>query len=244
MTKNNTFRPKKAMILAAGLGKRMRPLTATTPKPLVEVAGKALIDRSLDRLVDAGVETAVVNVHWLADLVEVHLARRSAPKIEISDERAALLETGGGIVHALDKLGPDPFLLFNSDSFWIEGSRPNLDVMFEAWDETRMDALLMLASTVETVGYSGPGDFVMDRDGLLARREERKVAPFVYAGTALLHPRLFEGAPEGAFSLNTLFDRAIEADRLFGVRMDGLWLHVGTPEAIGKAEAKIRESAA
>ena len=244
MTDKKTFRPNTAMILAAGLGKRMRPLTATTPKPLVEVGGKALIDRSLDRLVDAGVEKAVVNVHWLADLVEVHLARRAAPEIEISDERDRLLETGGGIVKALDKLGPDPFLLFNSDSFWIEGARPNLDTMFEAWNEERMDALLMLASTVETVGYAGPGDFVMERDGLLARREERKVAPFVYAGTALLHPRLFEGAPEGAFSLNTLFDKAIEAGRLYGVRMEGLWLHVGTPEAISRAEAKIRESAA
>lgn len=238
------FRPTRAMILAAGLGKRMRPLTATTPKPLVEVAGRALIDRSLDRLVEAGVETAVVNVHWLADLVEVHLARRSAPKIEISDERAALLDTGGGIVHALDKLGPDPFLLCNSDSFWIEGARPNIDTMCEVWDDARMDALLMLASTVETVGYTGRGDFVMGRDGQLTRREERKVAPFVYAGTALLHPRLFEGAPEDAFSLNALFDRAIERGRLFGMRMEGLWLHVGTPDAVAKAEAKILGSAA
>ncbi|MDJ0931024.1 nucleotidyltransferase family protein [Breoghania sp.] len=244
MTDKKTFRPHKAMILAAGLGKRMRPLTATTPKPLVEVAGKALIDRSLDRMVEAGVETAVVNVHWLADLVEVHLARRSAPKIEISDERDALLETGGGIVHALDTLGPDPFLLFNSDSFWIEGARPNLNVMFEAWDDSCMDALLMLASTVETVGYPGLGDFVMDRDGLLSRREERKVAPFAYAGTALLHPRLFDGAPEEPFSLNELFDKAIEQGRLYGVRMEGLWIHVGTPDAIAKAEAKVRESAA
>ncbi|WP_319772468.1 nucleotidyltransferase family protein [Breoghania sp.] len=244
MTNNTTmFRSKRAMVLAAGFGKRMRPLTATTPKPLIEVAGKALIDRNLDCMAAAGVETAVVNVHWLADLVEVHLSRRETPAIEISDERGELLETGGGIVKALDRLGPDPFLVFNSDSFWIEGVRPNLDTMFEAWDETRMDGLLMLASTVETVGYSGKGDFSMERDGALARRAQSKVAPFVYTGCALLHPRLFEGAPEGSFSLNVLFDKAIEAGRLFGVRMEGLWLHVGTPDAIPRAEAKIAESA-
>lgn len=244
MTENKEFRPRRGMVLAAGLGKRMRPLTATTPKPLIEVGGKAMIDRALDRLVAAGIEKAVVNVHWLADLVEVHVGRRDAPAIEISDERKQLLETGGGVVKALGGLGSEPFILLNSDSFWIEGARPNLETMIARWDDTSMDALLLLASTVGSVGYAGSGDFVMDRAGRLTRREERKVAPFVYSGAAILHPRLFEGAPEGAFSLNTLFDRAIENERLFGVRMDGLWLHVGTPESIGEAEEALAESTA
>lgn len=244
MSTDTKFRPDRAMVLAAGLGKRMRPLTATTPKPLIEVAGKALIDHSLDRLAAAGIETAVVNIHWLADLVEVHVGRRKAPRIEISDERDALLETGGGVVRALPRLGDRPFLLLNSDSFWIEGARPNLETLIERWDEEAMDGLLLLAGTVQSVGYAGSGDFTMDKASRLSRRMERQVAPFVYAGTALLHPRLFEDAPDGAFSLNRLFDKAIEAGRLFGVRMDGTWLHVGTPEAIAEAEAAIAESAA
>lgn len=232
------------MVLSAGLGRRMRPLTATTPKPLIEVAGKALIDHALDRLAAAGIEAAVVNVHWLADLVEVHVGKRRAPRIIVSDERAALLETGGGLTKALQDLGPDPFLVLNSDSFWIEGARPNLEILIERWDDAAMDGLLLLASTVNSVGYAGAGDFEMDKHGRLQRRGERKVAPFVYSGVALLHPRLFEDAPDGAFSLNLLFDKAIEAGRLFGARMDGLWLHVGTPEAIAEAEAAIAESAA
>lgn len=237
-------RPTRAMVLAAGLGKRMRPITATTPKPLVEVAGKALIDHGLERLRAAGVETAIVNVHWLADLVEVHVGKCAVPKIEFSDEREALLETGGGIVKALPRLGEAPFYLINSDSFWIEGSRPNLDVLAEAWDETKMDALLLLAPTVGSIGYDGPGDFQMDDTGLLSRRDERRITPFVYSGAAILSPRLFAGAPQGeAFSLNLLFDRALEAGRLYGQRLSGIWLHVGTPRAIREAEAAIAESA-
>lgn len=233
------------MVLAAGLGKRMRPITATTPKPLVEVAGTALIDHGLDRLRAAGVETAVVNVHWLADLVEVHVGKCATPKIVFSDEREKLLETGGGIVQALPFLGDEPFYLLNSDSFWIEGARPNLDVLAETWDPARMDALLLLASTVEAVGYDGPGDFQMNDAGLLSRRDERRVTPFVYSGAAILSPKLFEGAPPRgeAFSLNLLFDRAIEAGRLYGQRLGGIWLHVGTPRAIREAEAAIAESA-
>jgi len=237
-------RPKRAMILAAGLGKRMRPITATTPKPLIEVGGRALVDYGLDALARAGVENVVVNVHYLADQVQSHLARRNRPRITISDERKALLDTGGGIARMLPDLGPEPFYLLNSDSFWIEGARPNLDWLASAWRERTMDALLLVASTVRAVGYNGRGDFRMDPAGRLIRRGEREVAPFVYAGAAIIHPRLFDGRPDGAFSLTTLFNRAIEAGRLYGVRLDGLWLHIGTPDAIGEAEMTIADSAA
>jgi len=236
--------PKTAMVLAAGLGKRMRPLSATTPKPLVEVAGRSLIDHCLAGLVAAGVESAVVNVHYLADLVEAHLKRRAPLKVSVSDERAQLLDTGGGIRRALPHLGDRPFYLRNSDSFWIEGARPNLVRLAEHFDEARMDALLLVAATVASVGYTGRGDFFLDREGTLKRRAERTIAPFVYAGAAILSPRLFEGAPDGPFSLNLLFDRAIEAGRLFGIRLDGVWLNVETPASIALAEAAIAESAA
>lgn len=238
------FRPKTAMILAAGLGKRMRPITTTLPKPLVEVAGRALIDHALDRLQMAGVEKVVVNVHYLSELVVAHLAKRRFPKIVISDERKKLLDTGGGIAHALPQLGPEPFYLLNSDSFWIEGMQPNLARLAAAFDADRMDALTMLAPTVAAIGYSGPGDFSMDPTGRVQRRSERHVAPFVYAGAAIIHPRLFADAPKGAFSLNLLLDAALENERLCGVRMDGIWLHVGTPEAIREAELCFAESAA
>ncbi|GAA0780737.1 nucleotidyltransferase family protein [Roseibium denhamense] len=242
---NPRFRPSKAMILAAGLGKRMRPLTATTPKPLIEVNGQALIDHGMDRLAAAGVKTCVVNVHYLADLVEVHVRRRDDMEIIISDEREQLLETGGGINNALPLLGPEPFFQLNSDTcYWIEGVKPNLEHMIDAWDNERMDALLLLAETVNAVAYSGRGDFDMARDGSLTRRPEKGVTPFAYAGAAIYHPRLFEGAPEGPFSMNTLFDKAIADGRLFGVQMEGLWLHIGTPEAIRAAEYAVRESAA
>jgi MurNAc alpha-1-phosphate uridylyltransferase len=237
------FRPEAAMVLAAGLGKRMRPITETTPKPLIEVAGKPLIDHGLDRLAEAGVSRAVVNVHYLADQIEAHLQGRAAPQIEISDERDLLLETGGGVVHALPKLGSGPFYLLNTDSLWIDGARPLLDRLAEAWDDERMDALLVVAPIVATSGYFGIGDFLLDTEGRLSRRPERVTAPFVYTGCGILSPRLFENAPEGPFSLNLLFDRAIEAERLYGLRLDGLWMHVGTPEAIGEAEMLISESA-
>ena len=236
--------PKRAMVLAAGLGKRMLPISATTPKPLVEVGGKALIDHCLDGLAQGGVELAVVNVHHLADRIEARIASRRAPRIAISDERRLLLDTGGGIKRALPILGDEPFLLRNSDSFWIEGVRLNLGWLAAGWDPERMDALLLLASTVSSVGYSGRGDFFLGKDGKLVRRAERIVAPFAYAGAAILHPRLFAGAPEGAFSLNLLFDRAIEAGTMFGVRMDGLWINVETPAAVALAEQAIAASAA
>ena len=238
------MKPKRAMVLAAGHGKRMRPLSATTPKPLISVAGKALLDHCLDGLGACGVEMAIVNVHYLADLVEAHLRRRQAPHIIVSDERARLLDTGGGVAGALSHLGDEPFFLRNSDSFWLEGVRPNLQWLTDGWIDDRMDALLLLAATVDSTGYAGRGDFNLDNVGRLSRRAERTVAPFVYAGAAILHPRLFADVPDGAFSLNLLFDRAIDEQRLFGVRLDGLWINVESPAAIIAAETAIAESAA
>jgi MurNAc alpha-1-phosphate uridylyltransferase len=232
------------MVLAAGLGTRMRPLTDTRPKPLVEVAGKALLDHMLDRLADAGVEIAVVNVHYLAEQIERHVVTRKTPRIVISDERGQILGTGGGVVKALPQLGNAPFFHVNSDSIWIEGVTPNLTRLATAFDAATMDVLLLLAPAAGSVGYAGRGDFTMAPGGALTRREERDVAPFVYAGAAILTPAMFKGAPQGEFSLTTLFDRAAAAGRLHGLRLDGLWMHVGTPEAISEAEAAIRKSTA
>jgi MurNAc alpha-1-phosphate uridylyltransferase len=235
--------PRAAMVLAAGLGERMRPLTDRTPKPLVKVAGKPLIDHVLDRLAAAGVERAVVNVHYLADQIERHLKGRARPTIVISDERAALLNTGGGVVKALAALGPEPFFHVNSDTIWIDGVRPNLERLAEAFDPARSDALLLLAPTAGSIGYAGRGDYAMAADGGLRRRGELEVAPFVYAGAAVLRPELFAGAPAGAFPLTLLFDRAAERGRLHGLRLEGVWMHVGTPDAIALAENAIAASA-
>jgi MurNAc alpha-1-phosphate uridylyltransferase len=232
------------MVLAAGMGVRMRPLTDRIPKPLVPVAGKPLLDHVLDRLAGVGVETAVVNVHHLAGQIEHHLAGRQAPAIVISDEREVLLDTGGGVVKALPILGKTPFFHLNADTIWIDGVKPNLLRLASAFDPNRMDALLLLAATSGSVGYGGRGDFTMAPDGRLMRRPERDVAPFVYAGVAILDPALFSTAPPGAFSLNLLFDRAIETGRLHGLRLDGVWMHVGTPEAIVAAETAILASVA
>ena len=236
--------PDHAMVLAAGLGTRMRPVTDGMPKPLVPVAGKALIDYVLDKLAEAGVGTAVVNVHYFADQIERHLEARAAPHIVISDERTQLLNTGGGVRAALPSLGAGPFFLLNSDTLWIDGVQRNLDQLARSFDERRMDALLLLAATTASVGYTGRGDFSMDPGGVLHRRGERDIAPFVYAGAAVLSPKLFAGAPDGPFSLNLLFDRAMEAGRLCGMRLEGVWMHVGTPEAVAAAEAAIMASAA
>jgi MurNAc alpha-1-phosphate uridylyltransferase len=243
-TKRPIVMPRTAMVLAAGLGERMRPLTEKLPKPLVAVAGKPLIDHVLDRLAAQGVERAVVNVHYLADLIEKHVASRKAPQIVISDERAKLLDTGGGVVKALPKLGTEPFFHINSDTIWIDGVRPNLERLAETFDAETMDALLLLAATSDSIGYAGRGDFTMATDGRLKRRPERELAPFVYAGAALLRPELFKDAPDGAFSLTALFDRAAAAGRLHGLRLEGVWMHVGTPGAIAEAEAAILASAA
>jgi MurNAc alpha-1-phosphate uridylyltransferase len=198
----------------------------------------------LDRLVAAGVEQAVVNVHYLADQLERHLTRRSAPRIAISDERQALLDTGGGVVKALPKLGAAPFFHVNSDTTWIDGTRPNLQRLADMFDGRRMDALLLLAPVTGSIGYAGRGDFLMDADGRLTRRAAAQVAPFVYAGAAILRPELFKDAPAGAFSLTRVFDQAADAGRLHGLRLEGLWMHVGTPAAIPQAEAAIAGTAA
>jgi MurNAc alpha-1-phosphate uridylyltransferase len=234
--------PTRAMVLAAGLGTRMRPLTDTLPKPLVLVAGRALLDHVLDRLADAGVTTAVVNVHHKADLIESHLTGRTRPKIEISDERSELLDTGGGVVKALPVLGDEPFFHMNSDTLWIESVTPNLTRLGERFDPARMDILLLLASTTSSLGYDGRGDFTMAPDGRLQRRGEREVAPFIYAGAAILSPAQFHGMKAEKFSLNRMFDRAIENGRMFGQRLEGTWMHVGTPQAVQQAEAAMRES--
>lgn len=235
--------PQTAMVLAAGFGQRMRPLTDTMPKPLVKVAGRALLDHVLDRLADAGVRRAVVNVHYLAEQIERHVAARTSPQIVISDERGVLLDTGGGVVKALPLLGDAPFFHINSDTIWLDSVKPNLTRLAEAFDPATMDALLLLAPGAGSIGYAGRGDFTMAPDGRLTARPERDVAPFVYAGAAILSPRLFEGAPQGAFSLTRLFASAIERGRLHGLRLEGLWMHVGTPEAIAEAEQAISESA-
>jgi len=232
------------MVLAAGLGKRMRPITDTLPKPLVRVCGKALVDHALDALAGVGVARAVVNVHYLADQMEAHLASRTRPAIVVSDERSVLLDSGGGVVRALPLLGPDPFFLLNADTFWIEGYRANLAALAAQWDGAAMDGLLLVAGMANCVGYDGVGDFTMDAVGRLTRRAERRVAPFVYAGAAILSPAAFADAPQGPFSLNRVFDRMLEQGRLFGLRLEGLWLHVGTPEAIREAEEAVARSAA
>ena len=236
--------PRSAMILAAGLGTRMRPLTHALPKPLVAVGGKPLINHVLDRLAAAGVETAVVNVHHFADQIEQHLKPRRAPKIIISDERDAVLGTGGGIAKALPLIGDAPFFVVNADTLWIDGVKPNLVRLATAFEPNAMDALLLLAPTATSVGYAGRGDFSMAPDGKLRRRNEREVAPFVYAGIAILAPALFKDAPNGAFALTHVLDRAIEQERLFGLRLEGVWMHVGTPEAVTAAERAIMASAA
>jgi MurNAc alpha-1-phosphate uridylyltransferase len=229
-----------AMILGAGLGTRMRPLTDLVPKPLVRLNGKALIDHALDRLEAAGITRVVVNVHYLADKLDAHLKSRRSPQILISDERGKLLDTGGGVVHALPLIGDQPFIIHNADTAWIEGIGGALSRMLAAWDGERMDSLMLLALAATSVGYDGHGDFNMDAGGLLTRRTERREAPFVFAGVSIAHPRLFVDAPKGAFSLNKVWDRAIAAQRLYGTRLDGVWMHVGTPEALAEAEARLK----
>jgi N-acetyl-alpha-D-muramate 1-phosphate uridylyltransferase len=232
------------MVLAAGLGTRMRPLTDKMPKPLVTVAGRALIDYVLDRLVEAGVERAVVNVHHFADQMQRHLAHRRRPQIVISDERGLLLGTGGGVRKALPELGDTPFFHINSDTIWIDGASPNLARLAEVFDPAAMDALLLLAPATGSVGYAGRGDFTMAPDGRLRPRAEPEIAPFVYAGAAILTPALFRNAPPGEFPLAALFGHAAQARRLYGLRLEGRWMHIGSPEAIAAAEAVIRRARA
>jgi MurNAc alpha-1-phosphate uridylyltransferase len=237
-------KPSKAMVLAAGFGVRMRPLTDRMPKPLVQVAGRPLLDHVLDKLADAGVGEAVVNVHYLPDQIIDHTKARTRPRVIISDERDQVLGTGGAVVKALPLLGPDPFFHVNADTLWIDGVRPNLARLAEAFDPERMDILLLMAPTTSSIGYGGRGDYGMLPDGALRKRREHQVVPFVYAGAAIMSPALFVDAPAGEFSLTTLFDRANEQERLFGLRLDGVWMHVGTPDAVQAAEEAFLESVA
>lgn len=232
--------PRQAMVLAAGLGVRMRPITLSLPKPLIEIGGRSMLDRALDDLEAAGMSSVVVNVHHLASLIEAHLLGRARPAIRISHE-VTLLETGGGVTQALPLLGPEPFFVVNGDVLWRNGPVPSLRQLADAWEPARMDALLLLHPTATARGYDGPGDFFLLNDQRLERRGTRPSAPVLFAGLQILHPRLFNDAPEGAFSLNLLYDRAIAAGRLFGVMHAGGWCHVGTPEDIAPAEAFLRD---
>jgi N-acetyl-alpha-D-muramate 1-phosphate uridylyltransferase len=234
-------RIRKAMVMAAGKGTRMRPLTDTMPKPLVPFMGRPLIDHVLDRLEEAGIEEVVVNVHHFADLLEAHLAARRSPRIVISDERAELLDTGGGTKKALPLLGQEPIVTFNSESVWAEELGSNLAELIAAWDPVRMDALLMIADAARTIGYVGRGDFSMDASGLLARRPPAATAPFMFAGVQIVKPALFADGPDGPFSTNLIWDRLIEKGSLFGHRMTGTWMHVGAPDDLAAAEAFLRD---
>jgi MurNAc alpha-1-phosphate uridylyltransferase len=231
-----------AMVMAAGLGKRMRPLTATRPKPLVEVMGKPLVDHVIDHLRAAGITKIVVNVHYLADSLEAHLVKRAEGlDLIISDERAKLLETGGGLIHAKALIGDAPFFCLNADNFWIDGPVSALDLMRQRWDETRMDALLLMVPHARAHCHNGRGDFHLDGNGLVSRRKASRVAPFVWTGIQILHPRLLIDPPADKFSTNVFWDRAIEAGRCYGMVHQGLWFDVGTPPAIKLTEAIIAD---
>jgi len=232
------MKPTTAMVLAAGLGKRMRPITDTMPKPLVRIAGKTLLDWGLDSLEAAGVAKAVVNVHYLPEQIVAHVASRHAPRIVISDEREALLESAGGIVRALPLLGGEPFYIINADTFWIDRGPASLDRLALAWDAARMDILLMLTDLDSATGHGVGTDFLVAPDGGL-RRSKGDPAGLIYAGAAIIHPRIFRDAPTGSHSLNVYFDKAIGTGRLFGMQMQGRWITVGTPDAIPAAEAAV-----
>jgi MurNAc alpha-1-phosphate uridylyltransferase len=226
------------MILAAGLGKRMRPLTASQPKPMVRVAGKPLIDHALDRLAEAGIAKAVVNVHYLADALEAHLLARDVPKVTISDERALLLETGGGMIKALPQL-PDPFFALNADNIWLDGPKSAFHDLSRRWNPDIMDALLLVVPHARAENFRGPGDFHMDAMGRLARRRAGRIAPFIYTGIQLVSHHLLRDAPEGPFSTNILWNRAMDEGRLYGLSFTGRWFEVGTPQAIRPTEEAL-----
>ena len=232
--------PHTAMVMAAGLGKRMRPLTATRPKPLIEVGGKALLDHVLEKLKASGVRKIVVNVHYLAEALEAHLTSRAhGLEVVISDERDLLMETGGGLVKAAPLIDCDPFLALNSDNLWIDGPADTLKLLASQWDDSKMDALLLLVPQARALNHKGMGDFHMDRTGRLRRRERSHVAPFVFTGIQIASKRLLREAPEGPFSTNLLWDRAIEEGRCFGAVHQGLWFDVGTPQSIQLTETAL-----
>jgi MurNAc alpha-1-phosphate uridylyltransferase len=226
----------RAMIMAAGYGTRMRPLTNATPKPLVKVKGKALIDHVIDRLIAVGVKTIVVNVHYMSNQIVSHLAARKDAEFIISDETDTLLDSGGGIFKALSHFKDKPFFHANADTVWVEGASHALPRLIDAWDPEHMDALMLLASTVTTVCYDGRGDFMMDADGRLTRVPEGRVSPFVWMSMEILHPRLFDGVTETKFSINPLWNKAIAKGRLFGQRLDGVWMHIDRPDAVAASE--------
>jgi MurNAc alpha-1-phosphate uridylyltransferase len=230
------------MVLAAGLGTRMRPLTNHVPKPLVKVRGKALIDHVIDRLAAAGVELVVVNVHHHAGLLREHLSKRRDVEIRISDESERVLGSGGGIFKALPIFDGEPFFVHNADSIWVEGFGQALARMIARWNAGEMDALLLVASLVNAIGYEGPGDFLMDADGRLSRVPEQRLSPFAFPGVQIVHPRFFEGCSAGDFSVNPLWDHAIERGRLYGIRLEGRWMHVGTPDALAQTEEYLADT--
>ena len=235
--------PTVAMVLAAGLGKRMRPITDTMPKPLVKVAGRTLLDRGLDSLAEAGVTKAVVNVHYFPDQIVAHVASRAAPRVVVSDESGGLLDSAGGIVKALPELGAAPFYIVNADTFWIDRGQPNLQRLALAWNAANMDILIMLADLQSATGHTGSTDFVCGPEGAL-RRSGGDPAGLIYAGAAIVHPRVFANAPDGPLSLNRYFDAAIAKGRMFGMKMHGHWITVGTPDAIPLAEAAVARALA
>ena len=230
--------PKSAMVMAAGYGTRLRPLTDTVPKAMVKVLGRPMIDVVLDRLAVAGVERAVINLHHLGEVIRDHLKSRKDIEIVYSEEKE-ILETGGGTKKALPLLGPDPFFVVNAKIIWLNGREDALHRLAKAWDPARMDSLLLLHPTVTAIGYDGPGDFLMDQEGRLQRRPEWEVAPFLYSGVNITHPRLFEASPDGAYSVNILWNRAIEQGRLSGIRHDGEWYHVSTPQHLREVEREL-----
>jgi MurNAc alpha-1-phosphate uridylyltransferase len=230
--------PKSAMVMAAGYGTRLRPLTDTVPKAMVKVLGRPMIDVVLDRLVAAGVERAVINLHHLGEVIRDHLKPRKDIEIVYSEEKE-ILETGGGTKKALPLLGSDPFFVVNAKIIWLNGREDALHRLARAWDPARMDSLLLLQPTVTAIGYDGPGDFLMDQEGRLQRRPEWEVAPFLYSGVNITHPRLFEASPDGAYSVNILWNRAIEQGRLNGIRHDGEWYHVSTPQHLREVEREL-----
>ncbi len=235
--------PRTAMVLAAGYGKRMRPLTDKTPKPMLALDGTPLIGHVMDRLAAAGVERAVVNLHYLGDRIRSYLAAENRLEVVFTEE-PKLLETGGGVRNALAPLtefGTHPFYVVNADAFWLDGYEDTLMRLAREWKDDIMDGLLLLQGTAESHGYAGRGDFIADPDGRLARRPETEIAPWLFAGVQILHPRLFDDSPSGAWSLNVLFDKAIEAARLYGVVHDGEWFHIGTPDGLEEAEAFLHE---
>jgi MurNAc alpha-1-phosphate uridylyltransferase len=234
--------PKRAMVLAAGLATRLKHLRQNGPKALLKVGGKTLLDHCLTRLEEAGVEEVMINLHYKGEMIRDHLAAHPYERLKISfsDESDRLMDTGGGIAKVIDFFQNEPFYVVNAKQIWTNGYLNTLQRLADAWDDKRMDALLLMITTVSAVGYEGVGDFDMDTDGRLTRREQGRVAPFIYA-FQIIHPRLFKGCPDGPFSLNVLWDKAEQAGRLYGIRHDGTWIHVGTPDALAEAEAALSE---